>query len=354
MGIIYALIAFMLGFIRRSSKYYRFKPILIILLLWTYAFITGLSVSVVRASAMLTVFCASEVFNRKSFSVHSMYIAAFFILLYNPFSLFDVGFQLSFASVLSILYLQPKAAAMLNVRNKYIRYVWQMFTLSMVAQLATFPLCLYYFGTFPTYFFVANLLIVPLVSLIIYAFGGIVIAKLLASVIPAASYNIYYLPVNVLKLLVGLMTSIIEFFERLPFALIDDVKISFIDLLLIIAIVISFVFFALYKKLKPLIAGLSAVLLLLSISLYNKLSPQTDSFIVYNRRNATEIRWNVGSGEYVMKGEDIGDYKFMELGNRQILILSKDIWQEKYVAEKKELDYLILTTDNAFSLYSLT
>ena len=70
-----------------------------------------------------------------------------------------------------------------------------MFALSIVAQLATFPICLYYFGTFPTYFFIANLIIVPVVSLIMYAAGGIVFAKMLSFVFSDFSYYLYYLPV---------------------------------------------------------------------------------------------------------------------------------------------------------------
>lgn len=154
-GIIYVMMTFLLGFVHRNSKYYWIKPVLIILLLWGYAFITGLPPSVVRASAMLSVFCVSEIVRRKSFSIHALFIAAFFMLLVNPFSLFDIGLQLSFMSVLSILYLHPKMSGLIKIKNKYIRYIWQMFALSVVAQLATFPICLYYFGTFPTYFFLS-------------------------------------------------------------------------------------------------------------------------------------------------------------------------------------------------------
>lgn len=271
-GIIYIMVSFLLGFIRRGTKYYWVKPLFIIILLWAYAFITGLPTSVIRASAMLTAFCISEIIGRKSFSLNALYISAFFILLVSPFSFFDIGFQLSFMSVLSILYLQPRASALLKIKNKYLRNLWQMFTLSIVAQLATFPLCLYYFGTFPTYFFITNLLIVPLVTLITYAVGAIILAKVFGLVFPALSFYFYYLPVKLLQILVGVMTYLIHFFESLPFALIEGVKISLLDLGLLFTLIIGFLIFFLYKRSKGLIIGLLATLFLLLAQIYNNLT----------------------------------------------------------------------------------
>ena len=272
-GIIYLMISFLLGFIRKGTKYYWMKPSFIIVLLWVYAFITGLPPSVIRASAMLTVFCASEIFGRKSDSFHSLYIAAFFILLINPFSLFDIGFQLSFLSVLSILYLLPKVSALLKIENKYLRNIWQMFVLSIVAQLATSPLCVYYFGTFPTYFFITNLLIVPLVTLITYAIGGIGLTKLLSMIVPYLSSYFYYLPVKILQGLVGLMTTIIRFFESLPLALIDNIEISFADMLLIYTLITGLIIFFIYKRPKGLILGLFSIFLFFIIHIYQNLIP---------------------------------------------------------------------------------
>ncbi|MDH6309776.1 competence protein ComEC [Dysgonomonas sp. PFB1-18] len=353
-GIIYLMISFLLGFIRRGTKYYWLKPGLIILLLWVYAFITGLPPSVIRASAMLTVFCASELFGKKSFSVHALYIAAFFMLLVNPFSLFDIGFQLSFMSVLSILYLQPKASGLIKIENKYVRNLWQMFTLSLVAQLATFPICLYYFGTFPTYFFAANLLIVPLVSFITYAVGGIGVARLLSLLLPDFSHYFYYLPVKILQILVKLMTSVIRFFESLPFALIDDVKISLADMVLIFVVILSFLAFFIYKKTRGLVVGLSAVLILLLTGIYNNTENSQNVVTVFNRRQATEIKWNEGHTENIIMSEDVGDYKLIKAGNNRVVVLSSDNWKDKETANRFDVSHLVLTGEEELSLYSLT
>ncbi len=354
-GIIYLMISFLLGFIRRSSKYYWIKPCLIILLLWIYAFITGLPVSVVRASLMLSVFCAAEIVGKKSFSIHALFISAFFILLINPFSLFDIGFQLSFVSVFAILYLLPKVSGIVTIKNKYLDKVWQMLALSLVAQLATFPICLYYFGTFPTYFFIGNLLIVPLVTLITYSIAGIILAKIISLIFPAISFYLFYLPVKLLQLLVWLMTSIIKFIENLPYALIDNAKISFTDLILLITVIIGLVMFFVYKKSKPLIISMSAILLLFSFHIYGNVQQRPDILTVYNRRESTEIKVYNKNKETVLKTEDFNSGHYMiDTGNKKTLILSDNKLSRYKTKDKLTVDNLILINDNDMSLYSLT
>ncbi|HML66546.1 MAG TPA: ComEC/Rec2 family competence protein [Dysgonomonas sp.] len=354
-GIIYVMMTFLLGFVHRNSKYYWIKPVLIILLLWGYAFITGLPPSVVRASAMLSVFCVSEIVRRKSFSIHALFIAAFFMLLVNPFSLFDIGLQLSFMSVLSILYLHPKMSGLIKIKNKYIRYIWQMFALSVVAQLATFPICLYYFGTFPTYFFIANLIIVPVVSLIMYAAGGIVFAKVLSFVFSDFSYYLYYLPVKLLQVLISFMTYAIHLFEQLPFALLQNVKVSFVDLLLIFTMIIGILAFLIYKKSKALIIGLTAILILLTSHIHSKAVDNTEVITVYNRSQASEIKWSKsGVQTDILPGDTTSGYIYIGYKVNNMLILSSDNWKEQATEERFKVNNLVLTHSNSFSLYSLT
>lgn len=230
-----------------------------------------------------------------------------------------------------------------------------MFTLSFIAQLATFPICLYYFGTFPTYFFIGNMFIVPLVSVITYAFGGIILAKLLSLILPDLSFYIYYLPVKVLQMLVDLMTSIIGFIEKLPLALIDHMKTSFLDLVLIYTIIVGFLIYLYYKKPRSLIITMSAILLFISIHVFENMKSIPDSLTVYNRRQATEIRWNTGRAENVLNTEDFeASYKLIAIKGNKALIVSSDIWKDKLSQTKFDVDNLILINDNSLSLYSLT
>lgn len=245
--LIYAMINFLLGFIPRRSRFYVLKPIIVIILLWIYAFITGLSPAVHRASIMLTMICVAEIFGRRNYTLNGMFIAAFFLLLYNPLSFFDVGFQLSFFSVFALIYLYPKVQKLVTVQNKVANLAWKSFAISIVAQLATFPLCLYYFGTFPTYFFVTNLVIIPLVTVLMYSFGGIVIAKLLSMLTPFGD-SIIAVVLKIIQILLDLLSWSVRFFESIPFALIQGIQINLFQLFTLYSIIGFFCAFIFNKK----------------------------------------------------------------------------------------------------------
>lgn len=147
---------------------------LVVCLLWLFAFISGLSSSVVRAVVMYSLYTLASFCSEERFSgMHSLVLAAFLMLIYNPFFLFDISFQLSFTAVFSILAFYPLFSRWLCIKNCVLRYVWNTLSLSVSAQLGTLPFILYYFGSFPTYFLLANLVVVILA-------GGILMLTLVA------------------------------------------------------------------------------------------------------------------------------------------------------------------------------
>jgi competence protein ComEC len=149
-------------------------PFLVVCLLWFFAFISGLSSSVVRAVVMYSLYTFASFCSEERFSgMHSLVLAAFLMLIYNPFFLFDISFQLSFTAVFSILAFYPLFSRWLCIKNCVLRYVWNTLSLSISAQLGTLPFILYYFGSFPTYFLLANLVVVILA-------GGILMLTLVA------------------------------------------------------------------------------------------------------------------------------------------------------------------------------
>ena len=147
---------------------------LVVCLLWFFAFISGLSSSVVRAVVMYSLYTFASFCSEERFSgMHSLVLAAFLMLIYNPFFLFDISFQLSFTAVFSILAFYPLFSRWLCIKNCVLRYVWNTLSLSISAQLGTLPFILYYFGSFPTYFLLVNLVVVILA-------GGILMLTLVA------------------------------------------------------------------------------------------------------------------------------------------------------------------------------
>lgn len=144
------------------------RMLLVVALLWGFAFISGLSSSVMRAVVMFSLYALASCCSEERFSgIHSLVLAAFLMLLYNPFFLFDLSFQLSFAAVFSILVFYPLCTRRVVIQNRLLRYLFNLLCLSVSAQMGTLPLVLFYFGTFPTYFLLANLIVSPLVACIL-------------------------------------------------------------------------------------------------------------------------------------------------------------------------------------------
>ena len=184
-GIIYMLLT-MGG---RGRRRYWLWQVAAVLGLWTFAFLTGLSPSVVRASLMLSICAVFSLGGRTGASVNLLCLAAMVILLCDASSLYDVGFQLSFVSVLSILLFMPLVNQLCPVRSRPLRWLRDVLGVSAVAQLGVAPLVAFYFGRFPTYFLLTNLIAVPVVMLMVYA--GLA-AVLFPSVAPVVLEGVEY------------------------------------------------------------------------------------------------------------------------------------------------------------------
>lgn len=168
-GLLYAVVHFvMITLLFFTSRKRTIASVVSICLLWCFALLTGASPSVVRASLFLSLYVLAELFNRKGQGVNILLFTSFIMLVVNPFWLFDLGFQLSFSAVLGILLFVPLWQNKAFVSCIPLRYIWNMSVLTIAAQLGTLPLVLYYFGSFPTYFIFANLLIIPAITLILY------------------------------------------------------------------------------------------------------------------------------------------------------------------------------------------
>jgi len=143
------------------------RCVVVILLLWAFAFLVGLEASVVRAVVMCMLLGVGRLSELRPPAMNSLGVAAFFMLLYHPFYLYDVGFQLSFVAVVSILILYPLFVPLVPVKNRWGKKAWEVMAVSMSAQLGTAPLVMYYFSSFSVYFLLTNLVVSILVPFII-------------------------------------------------------------------------------------------------------------------------------------------------------------------------------------------
>ena len=158
-GIVFYVFSHLLVFLTRSKNAEKFNVIVSLIALWIFAFVTGLSPSVVRASIMLTMASLTILLNRKSQIFNTVFASAFLMLLYSPAYLYDVGFQLSFTAVLSILLFQKPIYESFVVRNKLLDKIWAMSSVSFSAQLGTLPLSLYYFHQVPKFLILVSYLL---------------------------------------------------------------------------------------------------------------------------------------------------------------------------------------------------
>ncbi|MDR0546436.1 MAG: ComEC/Rec2 family competence protein [Dysgonamonadaceae bacterium] len=163
-GIGYGLLSF-LGNYPRSK---RLKQAILLPLMWIFAFLTGFSPSVVRAVLMLTVWGIGEALGRRTLTLNTVAATGFMMLVFNPLYLFDLGFQLSFAAVISILLLNPYFVRLYQSKNLIIKYIWDLSCVSVSAQIGVLPLSIYYFHQFPVFFLLSNILLLPLVSVILF------------------------------------------------------------------------------------------------------------------------------------------------------------------------------------------
>lgn len=166
-ALIYMFIFYALYFLRFLPYGYKVQIISSLLILILYAMLTGLSPSVCRSSLMISLFQLSKLLQRPQKSLHIIALSAFILLGINPNFLWDVGFQLSYTAVLSMIIFSPYCMKCNRFKNKIAKIYMDTIIVSCIATLGTLPLTLYYFNTFPSLFLVANLALVPIFGFII-------------------------------------------------------------------------------------------------------------------------------------------------------------------------------------------
>ncbi len=167
-GIIFLMFNTIFKFLLALPRGKIIRSVVVLSLIWLYALVAGFSPSVVRASVMFSAVALAQAANRKTNIYNTLLISAVVLITFDPQIIFQVGFQLSYAAVLGIVSVQPALDKLLKPKTKLGKAIWGIITVSIAAQLATFPFGLYYFHQFPNLFILSNLLVIPLVTLILY------------------------------------------------------------------------------------------------------------------------------------------------------------------------------------------
>ena len=235
LGIIYTLLSLLLGgrkFLRpfgskRHSRVFTIHCSLFTIVgLWAYVFLVGMPISVVRSALMLSVYALLSLGHREKMSVNTLAFTALVLLMFNPLSLFDVGFQMSFIAVFSILVWMPLLMSVFPPdylqTHRVVRWCWAMVAVSVAAQMGVAPLIAYYFGRFSTYFLLTNFIVVPTATLILWLAPVVLL-------IPSCAYLLLYI--------VSLLNIILTFLARLPLASIDNLHPTTLQVAMIYVII---------------------------------------------------------------------------------------------------------------------
>lgn len=310
-GIILLILTWILKPLERIKNGVIIKTVLIVCLLWLFAIIAGLSASVVRAVTMFTSVAIGMAFNRKTMVLHSVITSMFILLLCKPMFLFDVGFQLSYLAVFSIVIIQPKLSSLWKSKWKIVNKFWQLFTVSIAAQIGVLPISLFYFHQFPGLFMLSNLIIIPFIGSILI--GGIIIITLaLLNVLPDFLARTY-------EFVIALMNNFVGWVSLQEAFLIKEI--SFSSLLLVASyLCIAFGLVFIQKKSYKSTIALLLVLVSFQVSLLfekHKKKNQNE-LIIFNKSRKTiigkntngklEVFHNLGK-ESVLNLTMIKDYK---------------------------------------------
>jgi len=261
-GIMYVLADRILFILKRGRQGHKLHQVIIILIIWAYAFITGLPSSVVRASMMFSLIAAGKMLNRSHESFNILAGALIIQLWISPLEITQVGFQLSYLAVLGIFAFYQQFNLLLADSKKAIAWIWSIFAVSIAAQLATFPLASYYFKFFPVYFLVTNIVVVPLAGVVVYLALVVLVAGLMS-----VPYTWIGLP---LQWSLQLMHGSVGFIQSWPGAVLKPVNLTLLQVALIFLLIIGLFLFINLNEKKGLWLMISSLTLVFFIGGWEK------------------------------------------------------------------------------------
>ena len=294
LGLIYWLLAwFFKPLQKRKLRWLR--PIFILSGLWLFSLLAGAQPSVLRSAFMFTCIVLGDSFARKSSIYNALALSALLLLCINPYWLWDVGFQLSYSAVLSIVIFMQPIYHLFYIKNNILDYTWKLNAVTIAAQILTVPIGVYHFHQFPFTFLLTNFLAVPLSSLILL---DEILLCIISFIPPFAAIIGQFI-----SWLIWIMNSYIERIEMLPFSLWDGLQISILQAILLLMVAAGFGFWLMEKSKPGLRYALAALLgfaVLRTVSFIKANNRQ--QLIVYNVPQKTAIDF-IDGRKYLLVGD---------------------------------------------------
>ena len=284
-GLHVGILLFLLNFIFKpldNNKRTRIiKSILIISLLWSFAIIAGLSASVTRAVTMFSIVQIAMTLNRPTNIYNTLAISIFVLLLFKPLFIFDVGFQLSYLAVFAIVSIQPLLVKYWQPKYYIPKKLWDIFTVTIAAQLGVLPISLFYFHQIPSLFFIANLIIIPFLGLIL-GLGILVITLALLNSLPSFLVEFY-------SGIITAMNSLMQWISHQETFLFKDISFNLLQVLSAYLLIISVIKLLTNKNYNWFRLTLVSVLIFQSVSIFNKYNNSFNSFTIFHKSKYTVL-----------------------------------------------------------------
>jgi competence protein ComEC len=320
-----------------------------------------------RAAVMFSFVSAASLFKRKASIYNSLSISAFVLLCFDPFILWDVGFQLSYLAVLGIVILQKPVYNWMYFKNKILNYIWEMASVSISAQIFTIPICFYYFHQLPVLFLIANIIAIPLATVALWGLIALV------AISPLPIITIYF--GKIVTAFLWLMNHSVLLINRIPFVLWENVYLPLWPTFFLYAVFISFIYWLIRKNMDALKTGLAFTLILTTMIVYQKWQNFNQrKIIVYNIPSQNAVDFIYGNRYRMISDPELqndqllynfhlkplrvslqakkSDYKnnvFLSSGNfykffdKRIIII--DTLVRYHPTEKLSVDYIIVTNN---------
>lgn len=300
-GVVFMLFSYILVFLSDRKRIQSvIKQLLLLLLVWFYALLAGLAPSILRSTIMISFVILGNIINRKGVLLNSLAASAFILLCFNPSNLFDVGFLLSYVAVIGIVILQKPISRMFFSKYKFVNKIWEITSVTIAAQIATTPFSIYYFHQFPIYFWLSNLFMTPISSIVII--GGMIM--LLVFFIPYVNVFVAW----IVSKMIFVMNYGVSWIESLPYSIIKGIYIDSAQFVVLLIILLLILLTVDLKNRRNLIPIMIMTTLFFLINVKNIMNNNKQSGVmIYSLNNMTAIDF-ISGREHLL----LVDSAFME------------------------------------------
>ena len=253
----------------------------ILISLWSFAIIASLSASVVRAVTMFSIISVVMHLKRSTNIYNTLALSIFILLLFKPLFIFDIGFQLSYLAVIAIVTIQPLLVKLWSPKYKVIKWLWNIFTVTIAAQLGVIPVSLFYFHQFPSLFFVSNLIIIPFLGFIL-GLGILIVILAFLNSLPDFLVTFY-------SIIISAMNNLVEWVAEQKQFIFTEIYFNSVQVFIAYLLILSIIRWGIKQNYKRVYITLISIICFQCSFIVNKYNSNNSQFIIFHKNKHTII-----------------------------------------------------------------